>query len=300
MLTKINYNLYITFKNLVRRTIDRRSKICIVMPYFGHWPEWMELYLESCKKNTFIDWLFFTDCGKQKGLPPNVLIYTITLKQFLEKVEKKLGIEIEWNSAYKICDLRPAFGKIFEREIKGYQHFGWGDVDVIYGNMKQFLTDELLKNDCISFSKNHLSGHLCLWKNCPLARDWFRQIHDWKERMESNEYTHFDELHPSLIPPELSVHAEYSFNTPLSPKSPWTDGTFNYPDEWYWMDGKLTNDKDGDREFLYLHFMHWKGGWWPRYCGNAQWERLDKLVHLKPNESAKGFRINELGFFPID
>ena len=287
-------------KNSVKYKADKTANICIVMPYFGSWPEWMELYLESCKKNPFIEWLFFTDCKELKGLPPNVHMRFLTLEQFLQKVENKLEINIEWKNPYKICDLRPAFGRIFESEIDGYQHYGWGDLDVIYGDMEQFLTGELLKHDCISFSKNHLSGHLCLWKNRPQIREWYKHLPNWKENMESPEYTHFDEISPSLIPHEFSVHAEYSFNTPLSQITPWIDGTYNYPDEWYWKDGKLTNNKDGGREFLYLHFMHWKGGWWPRFCGNAQWEKLEKLVHLKSGDSAKGFRINEFGFFPIE
>lgn len=269
------------------------------MPYFGHWPEWMELYLESCKKTSLIDWLFFTDCGKPKVLPPIVNICAISLDQFLQKVEKRLGINIRWNNAYKICDLRPAFGKIFESEIEGYQHFGWGDVDVIYGDMKLFLTEELLKNDCISFSKDHLSGHLCLWKNRSRVREWFEQLPDWKERIENLKYTHFDEPPPSVIPGAFTVHAEDSFNTPLSPIIPWTDGTFNFPNEWYWKDGRLTNDKDGDKHFLYLHFMHWKGGWWPRQCGNAQWEKLDRLVHLKRFELLKEFVSMNADFFQL-
>ena len=68
---------------------------------------------------------------------------------------------------------------------------------------------------------------------------------------------------------------------------------------WYWKKGKLTNDKDEEREFPYLHFMHWKGGDWPRRAGNAQWEELDKVVHLNHKDSKNGFRINEKGFFKI-
>ena len=281
---------------------NRRKKppeICVLVPYFGAWPEWMELFLQSCRHNHFIHWVFYSDCGKPAGaLPANVKIHAIELVDFLRSVERKIGISISWTDAYKICDLRPAFGKIFEQELSKYQFFGWGDIDVIYGDMQPFLTRDVMRNDCISFSKNHLSGHLCLWRNRDEVRTWFRQLPDWRDRMEALEYTHFDELSPDDVPDNLSVYAEYSFNTPLSPKAPWTDGTFDFPGEWYWRDGKLTNDNDGDREFLYLHFMHWKGGWWPRYCGNAQWEKLDKLVYVEAGQASKGFRINERGFFP--
>jgi hypothetical protein len=290
-----------SFIQLFRKKSDKSPEICIVMPYFGCWPEWMELFLESCRLNPFIDWLFITDCGDPVGcsLPANVRIQPTTLEDFLRKVEKKIGINIAWTDPYKICDLRPAFGDIFKSEIHKYRYFGWGDIDVIYGNMRPFLNQEVMQNDCISFSKNHLSGHLCLWRNRKAVRKWYRALPNWRERLENLEYTHFDEPSPEVIPDEFSVFAEYSFNTPLSPKTPWTDGTFDYPDEWYWQSGRLSNDKDEEREFLYLHFMHWKGGWWPRHCGNAQWEKLDKLVHVEPGRANEGFRINECGFFPL-
>lgn len=120
---------------------------------------------------------------------------------------------------------------------------------------------------------------------------------DWRERIE---YTHFDEVPPGTVPAPLKVYAEYSFNTPLSPHFPWADGTFDCPSEWTWKDDRLTNDKDGDREFLYLHFMHWKGGCWPRHCGKAQWTKLDKLVHLEPGECAHALRVTENGFLPLE
>ena len=32
----------------------------------------------------------------------------------------------------------------------------------------------------------------------------------------------------------------------------------NYPQRWFWRRGRVTNEYDGDREFLYLHFMRWQ------------------------------------------
>ena len=284
----------------VRNSLRRKPKICIVIPYFGTWPEWMELFLESCRANPSIDWLFFSDCQNHPAnFPPNVKIRPTLIQEFLRMVETKVGLNIQWDASYKICDLRPAFGVVFEEYLKRYDFWGWGDIDVIYGDIKSALTKYELGHDCISFTNEHLSGHLCLWRNNDSVRNWFRSMPDWKQRMEDTEYTHLDESHPSVIPDEFKVYAEYSFNTPLSPKLPWTNGKFDFPREWYWRPGSLTNDIDGDREFLYLHFMHWKGGWWPRHCGNAQWEKLDKLVHVTIVEGRHGFKINERGFFPL-
>jgi peptidoglycan/xylan/chitin deacetylase (PgdA/CDA1 family) len=269
------------------------------MPYFGRWPPWLELYLETCRWNPGIHWQFFSDCGKPPDLPLNVTVEPITLPELLQEAERALGISIKWRSSYKLCDLRPAFGDIFRSAVEGFDYFGWGDLDVVYGALESFIAGLLQDHDCIAFNRKHLSGHLCLFRNDDRVRGWYRRLPDWQTRMESEEYTHLDEISPVLLRNFLEVYARESYNTPLSPLIRWTDGTFNFPSEWYWKDGVLTNNKDGDRQFPYLHFMHWKGGSWPRQCGNAQWERLDQLVHLRRGECKRGFRVNERGFFPL-
>jgi hypothetical protein len=275
-------------------------RILILMPYFGRWPEWMELFLESCATNPGVEWRFFTDCGDPDcPLPENVTLEPMTLTEFLRLAEASLGITIEWHDAYKLCDLRPGYGAMFESRLLGYDYWGWGDVDVIFGDLSMWLTPSRLAHDIVSFADAHLSGHLCVLRNSERVRDWYRFLPRWDRRMERRKYTHLDEIPPAEIPDAFSVSAEYSFNTPLSPKLAWTDGTFRFPSEWYWRDGRLTNDVDGDREFPYLHFMHWKGGAWPRQCGNAQWEKLDRLVHVPRGAARRGFKITESGFFPL-
>jgi hypothetical protein len=274
--------------------------VLVLMPYFGRWPEWLELYFESCARNPSVTWHFLTDCGDPGcDLPRNVILESLSLNEFLRASEMALGITIGWHDSYKLCDLRPAYGAIFESRFRGYDYWGWGDLDIVFGRLSTWLTPSRLDHDVVSFSKTHLSGHFCVWRNNERVRNWYQALPRWRERMGYAEYTHLDEIPPAEVPEGFSVSAEYSFNTPLSPKLAWTDGTFRFPSEWYWRDGRLTNNLDGDREFAYLHFMHWKGGWWPRQCGNAQWEKLDRLVHVPKGAARNGFRVNEAGFFPL-
>ncbi|EXF95355.1 hypothetical protein HK44_026140 [Pseudomonas fluorescens HK44] len=44
----------------------------------------------------------------------------------------------------------------------------------------------------------------------------------------------------------------------------WHDGTDDFPLRWYWREGCLTNDRDGDRSFPYFHFYCWKRNEWSR------------------------------------
>ena len=62
----------------------------------------------------------------------------------------RLGIEIGWNEPYKICDLRLGWGTIFRDHVADYDFFGWGDIDVIYGDLRKFLTNDVLDHDIVS------------------------------------------------------------------------------------------------------------------------------------------------------
>jgi len=48
-----------------------------------------------------------------------------------------------------------------------------------------------------------------------------------------------------------------AYSTPNA-RIPWIDGSFNFPTEWCWANGKLTTNISSDKEFPYFHFLVWK------------------------------------------
>lgn len=60
-----------------------QAKIAMIVPYFGKWPEWMDLYLYSCSKNPQVDFLFFTDCLVPATVYPNTLLQHSLLKHIV-------------------------------------------------------------------------------------------------------------------------------------------------------------------------------------------------------------------------
>ena len=68
------------------------KKICIIIPYFGKWPAWMNYFLLSCKYNTTIDWLFFTDCESPLIKANNLFFYYMSLKDFNQTASSKLAV----------------------------------------------------------------------------------------------------------------------------------------------------------------------------------------------------------------
>ena len=281
------------------RRLNHNPRILICVLHFGVWPEWLPCFLETCRWNRTIDWLIITDCETPAVLPDNVRVRPETLVTLQRRIEEKLQFAVSIEDAYKLCDFRLAFPRIFDDLAIGYELFGWSDLDVIYGDIRRLLSREALANDVITFYEQHLAGHLTLVRNSTAMLELHLQVPHWEAKVRLPEYQHLDEPAPDLIRLRFPVWAKQSYNTPLSPYAAWRDGTFKFPTEWYWTEGRLTNDLDGDLEFLYLHFMHWKGGPWPRACGNAQWERLDHIVHVQPQQLRSGFRVNERGFFAL-
>jgi hypothetical protein len=179
-------------------------KIALIIPYFGDWPYWMNIYLYSCKKNPIIDIIFYTNC---KPLPniPNVKVYYMSFEEYCKKVSQKLGIIFAPAKIYKICDLKPFYGYIHQKDLEGYDFFGFGDIDLIYGNLEKFLAPKILKNyDFISTHADRVSGHFFLMRNTELIRNIGFKIKNWQELLANEKNVILDETYLSnLIIPQF-------------------------------------------------------------------------------------------------
>ena len=133
-------------------------KIMIFSVYFGKLPNYFELWIKSCEKNTNIQFRVITDDRRGYLLPSNVSIEYMTFESFRDKVQKCFDFEISLNVPYKLCDFKPAYGYIFEEYLKGYDYWGYADLDMIFGDITRFLPNG--QYDKIS----HLA-HLCLIRN---------------------------------------------------------------------------------------------------------------------------------------
>ena len=69
-----------------------KYSIIKIIPYFGQWPEWIDLYIESCKANSDIDWLFSTDCGEPANRAKNVRYIHTSFTDYKKMVSEKLNI----------------------------------------------------------------------------------------------------------------------------------------------------------------------------------------------------------------
>ena len=129
--------------------------ITFLICWQGDFPWYFPYFLQSCQYNPSVDFLIFTDNEDPSiHLPPNVKLIPYSIEQFKADANKVLGFEVALQSGYKLCDFKPVYGCIFYDYIKDYDFWGYCDVDVIFGNIRSFMTDELLSEyDIIRHAK---------------------------------------------------------------------------------------------------------------------------------------------------
>lgn len=171
-----------------------KNNICLIIPFYGKWPVFFPLYLKSCGYNPQIDFLFLSDLRPPKKCPPNVKFIDMSLDEIKQRATQRLGFRINLMRPYKLCDLRPAFAYVFPEIIHGYQFWGHGDIDVIYGDILSFLTEEILnKYDVISNNKDYISGSFALFRNIPVINKLFLDSSGYKKAFTSSRNMGFDE-----------------------------------------------------------------------------------------------------------
>lgn len=282
--------------------------ICFVIPYFGAWPFWFPFFLRSCRHNPNVNWLFFSDCGTPPFPPANVRFVDTSYADYCKLVSERLGIEFYPDNPYKLCDIKPALGHIHEEAIESYDFWAFGDIDVIYGNLREYFTAERLQaKDLFSTHERRVSGHLCIVRNTRRMREAYRLIPKWRERFSNPEHQALDEGAFSRLfirhknwPESLRRFAArfnkwYVRSEFIEAHSTFTilqDGRRELPCAWFWLDGELTNSLQTGKNFPYLHFLSWKKNEW------AQESEADLMGPAGLIEE-KGWKITASGWAPL-
>lgn len=172
------------------------NSIAIIICYIGKLPWYFDYYVHSCKYNLSIDFYIITDStyAKEKNLSPNVKLIKTTLSDLSMLATEKLGFAVDIKKAYKLCDFKPAYGIIFSDLLKNYDFWSFGDIDVIYGNIRNFITNELLDNyDLISVRPDWIPGCFVVFKNSEKMNRLYTQSKDYQKVLTSDEHYCFDE-----------------------------------------------------------------------------------------------------------
>lgn len=169
-------------------------RIRVLSIYFGKLPTYFNLWIESCRCNPTIDFLIITD-QEVEHLPPNVIIQKSSLEELRRRFNKSIGMSVKLDCPYKLCDLKPMYGVTFKDEFQGYDFWGHCDLDLIWGNLRKFLPDEILAR----YDKIFPLGHLSLYRNNSQTNEAFRlsgsRRGDYTYVLSTNKSCIFDETY---------------------------------------------------------------------------------------------------------
>jgi hypothetical protein len=242
-------------------TLAHRPTIAIVVTFFGTPPIWLPAFFRSCQTNPDVRWLIYSDFDVPT--PSNVTIKRMELREFSARASETIGttITIEQALVRKICDFKPLYGLMFADDLRDFEFWAYSDLDVIWGSIRQFATDELLNEHIIlSPRQRKLGGHGTFFRNTEANNRLFELVPDVISHLTNPHYVRVDE---NLLTRALrDLIARTSFKA--RPKIYWEDEmtiTAQYQKEllaserdWQlpWRDGHAF-DAEG-REVMYVHF----------------------------------------------
>lgn len=150
------------------------SSIILILPYFGKFNNYFPFFLASCRNNPTVNWLIITDDKAKYNYPENVRVIYMTFEQFRALIQNYFEFKISLEKPYKLCDFKPAYGLILQNEIQGYDFWGYCDNDVIWGDIRRFLTEEILDGKEKVLSR----GHLSIYRNNNRMINFFKSSTD--------------------------------------------------------------------------------------------------------------------------
>ena len=230
----------------------------------------MELVLKSMAHNPSIDWLIITDSGQKFNLPENVVLRHETPTSLVALLNACTGQKTIIKSLYDFTRLKPLFGRCFSSELQGYDFWGHIDLDMIFGDLRQFITERILSKYDRIFSR----GHLSLFRNTPRVHDaiisqapgaiYYKDVLSGKEVGPFDEWDgiwkifryhripqYHDECIADIRPPTAKIARRFEAYE-----------LTNHPEQvFYWYRGKVYQSyyhREGgifDREVAYIHFQ---------------------------------------------
>lgn len=173
----------------------KQHSIAILICWYGPFPWYFPYFIHSCSYNPTIDFFIITDnLTSINDKPQNAQILYKTLDAIKETASEKLGFAVSINYPYKLCDFKPAYGFIFSELIKDYDFWGHGDIDVVYGSIRSFMTNDILNTyDIISSRHDYISGTFCLFRNSYHVSTLFLQSKDYRKVFRCADPCCFDE-----------------------------------------------------------------------------------------------------------
>lgn len=140
--------------------MNSKYKIAVIMTWFGKLPIYFPAWLEGAVNNSTIDFYCFVD-NEFECNAKNIHVINTTMNDEIKRIATALHEDISIDNSYKFCDLRAFFGVGYEEYIKEYDFWAYCDIDMIFGDLRHFLTDDVLSR----YDRFYEYGYLSIFRN---------------------------------------------------------------------------------------------------------------------------------------
>ena len=202
-------NGWYSYKNLIKTLTDEtppiepKPRIYIFVVYYGIFPNYFQLYLDSLAINQDCLTVFLiTDIDLSTyNCPANLMVIDISKIMVQQRVadvietiyHKKVAPESLIVDNYKIVDIKIMYPILFDDILKKYNvtekdYVGWGDIDLIYGKLSDFMD---LTIDYGIIGGWH--GHFVAIKNEVEFKNNFKEIEDYLYILTDNSKTYISD-----------------------------------------------------------------------------------------------------------
>ena len=240
-----------------------RPSIAIVNTYFGTPPAWLPAFLRSCQANPDVRWLLYADFDLPGPVPPNVRVRPLTLKGFNERASSAVGanIAIEQANLRKVCDFKPIYGLMFADDLRDFEWWAYSDLDVVWGDIRRFVTDDILNAHVIvSPRQRKLGGHGTFVRNIEAHNRTFEIVPDFRTILTNPLYLRLDEniltnhLRELIAKSSFKARPKIYWEQEMTISAEYQKALMAGGADWqmWWRDGRAF-DAEG-REVMYLHF----------------------------------------------
>jgi hypothetical protein len=187
-----------------KATEPRKPRIWLFIPYFGAFPNYFQLYLDSLGRNADCLSVFLMTDIDLSGyrLPDNLIPIPMTLGALREKAARLIGDEFGIEARpeallkqpKKLIDFKIMYPELFRdigerRGVTEDDFVGWGDVDLIYGRFSDFLD---MDKDYKIIGGFH--GHVTAVRNIESFRKLFRTTPNLPEILVDEKVHIADEI----------------------------------------------------------------------------------------------------------
>jgi len=178
---------------------NHKKRIYLIIPYYGKFPNYFQLYLDSLGINTdILTVVLITDIDMTPYVcPDNLVIIKMSRvdvqkrasKFILDTYNKVVEPEELLKDNYKLVDFKIVFPLLFQdilnsNGVTQEDYVGWGDIDLIYGKLSKF----------INFKENYgilggWHGHFTAIINTDSFKNNFKTIPNYLDLITNNSKT---------------------------------------------------------------------------------------------------------------